>query len=397
VLPLILRQRGVNFAPGEEWSYSSSGFELLKETVARVSGMSFAEFARRRLFEPLGMRSAAYVPDIQHGGPNAVTGYQRTNTGWRPFMRLGANRGGGAIVASAGDLVTWQDALASGRLSRFVTARITETARLNNGRRLRYARALFVDSTPEGTVISHSGGAAGFSTLMARMPESGLSVAVACNFDPVSATDLGEEVANLYLPPVPEAARAAAAARFADSVSGDVSGRAGIYFEERSGAPVQLNVTNGRLGFFNGPRITRVAENRWRMARGALMFRSQDEFELTFTAPDRIETRSMEGVTTRYRRAQPHTHSAAEMQSFHGRFRSDELGAVFEIIAGADRLQLRIEHAPERVVDLTPVERDTWNLRGMFVRFQRDASGRVTGFDFINPVVRHNAFTRLGG
>ena len=397
VLPLILRQRGVNFAAGEEWSYSSSGFELLKETVARVAGMPFAAFARRRLFEPLGMRSAAYVPDIQHGGPNAAVGYQRTNTGWRPFMRLGANRGGGAIVASVGDLVAWQDALASGRLSRFVTDRITEPARLNNGRRLRYARALFVDSTLEGTVISHSGGAAGFSTLMARMPESGLSVAVACNFDPVSASDLGEEVANLYLPPVPEAARAAERARAPERVTGDGGGGGGLYLEGRGGEPLQLNVVNGRLGFFNGPRITRVTENRWRMARGAIMFRSQDEFELNFTAADRFEIRSMEGVTTRYRRAQPHTHSAAELQALAGRYGSEELGAVFEISAGADRLSLRIEHAPQRTVELAPVERDTWNLRGLFVRFQRDASGRVTGLDFSNPVVRHNAFTRLGG
>jgi CubicO group peptidase (beta-lactamase class C family) len=41
---------------------------LAKEIVARLSGMSFAEFARRRLFEPLGMKSSAYVPDILQAG-----------------------------------------------------------------------------------------------------------------------------------------------------------------------------------------------------------------------------------------------------------------------------------------------------------------------------------------
>ena len=41
-LTLILRQRGLNFAPGEEWAYSNSGYVLLKEIVARTSGMSFA-------------------------------------------------------------------------------------------------------------------------------------------------------------------------------------------------------------------------------------------------------------------------------------------------------------------------------------------------------------------
>jgi CubicO group peptidase (beta-lactamase class C family) len=55
VVTLIQRQRGLNFVPGTEWAYSNSGFELAKEIVARVSGMSFAGFARMRLFEPLGM------------------------------------------------------------------------------------------------------------------------------------------------------------------------------------------------------------------------------------------------------------------------------------------------------------------------------------------------------
>jgi hypothetical protein len=35
-------------------------------------------------------------------------------------------------------------------------------------------------------------------------------------------------------------------------------------------------------------------------------------------------------------------------------------------------------------------------LRMMFVRFRRDVSGKVTGFDYGNPVVRNISFTRLG-
>ena len=77
VLPLIQRQRALHFVPGEEWAYSNSGFVLLKEIVARASGMPFAEFARRRLFEPLGMTSSAYVADILHGTGDLALGYQQ--------------------------------------------------------------------------------------------------------------------------------------------------------------------------------------------------------------------------------------------------------------------------------------------------------------------------------
>jgi CubicO group peptidase (beta-lactamase class C family) len=123
---LILRQHGINFIPGEEWSYSNSGYVLLKEIVARVSGMSFADFARQRLFDPLGMKSSAYVEDILEGGGNRAIGYQKDGAGWKRFMRLGNERGGGAVISTTGDLLTWNDALTTGRLGKFVTAKLEE-------------------------------------------------------------------------------------------------------------------------------------------------------------------------------------------------------------------------------------------------------------------------------
>jgi CubicO group peptidase (beta-lactamase class C family) len=394
VVSLIMRQRGLNAVPGEEWSYSSSGFELAKEIVARVSGMSFAEFTRKRLFEPLGMKSTAYVPDILRAGADAALGYQKDGANWKPFMRLGNNRGGGAIVSTIGDMLTWNDALTGGKLGKFVTAKIQEPVTLRNGRKLRYARGLMVDSTPGGLVVSHSGGAAGFSTWMGRVPEHGLSVAVSCNFDPVSATALGGRVADLFLPPVdpnwkrpgPEAASGV-----------DVSGRAGLFFNEGTGEPMRLAAApGGRLAIANGPQVVPVSASSFRPPRADLFFRSQDDFELSFVDPDHFEIKSMEGQATRYRRAQPWTPNAADLQSVDGRYESKELGAVYEIIPGANAITMRIEGAAERSMELTPVGRDTYMLRMMFVRFRRDAGGKVTGFDYGNPVVRNISFTRLG-
>jgi CubicO group peptidase (beta-lactamase class C family) len=397
VVSLIMRQRGLDFAPGEEWSYSSSGFELAKQIVARVSGMSFADFTRTRLFEPLGMKATAYVPDIMQAGPNAAFGYQKEGDGWKPYMRLGNNRGGGAIVSTVGDLVTWTDALASGKLGPFVTAKIKETARLTNGRMLGYARGLRVESTPGGPVVSHSGGAAGFSTWMGNMPEHGLSVAVSCNFDPVSATALASRVANVFLPPVDPEALARARARAPVPAAGvDVAPRAGLYFDERTGEPMRLDVNNGRLMIANGPALVPVSAERFRPPRPDMFFRSNDDFEMTFVSPDRIEIKSMEGQVTRYRRAQPWTPTTADLKAVDGRYESTELGSIFEVVPGTDRLVLRFESAPDKSLELTPVERDTYMLRMMIVRFRRDASGRVTGFVYGNPVVSDIAFTRLG-
>jgi serine-type D-Ala-D-Ala carboxypeptidase len=55
-------------SPGVEMSYSNYGIELLGEIVRRVSGQSLNDFARERLFAPLGMQDTWYsVPhEVNH-------------------------------------------------------------------------------------------------------------------------------------------------------------------------------------------------------------------------------------------------------------------------------------------------------------------------------------------
>lgn len=50
----------LTFAPGTEQRYCNFGVELLGEIVRRISGKNLAEFARERLFNPLGMNDSSY-------------------------------------------------------------------------------------------------------------------------------------------------------------------------------------------------------------------------------------------------------------------------------------------------------------------------------------------------
>src|SRR4029453_15141302 len=50
VLDIVSRQKSLNFTPGDHYSYSNTGYNLAAIIVTRVSGMSFAEFSRQRIF-----------------------------------------------------------------------------------------------------------------------------------------------------------------------------------------------------------------------------------------------------------------------------------------------------------------------------------------------------------
>jgi CubicO group peptidase (beta-lactamase class C family) len=54
-----LAQIPLDFSPGTAWNYSVS-FDVLGYLVEKLSGMSFGEFVRTRLFEPLGMSDTAF-------------------------------------------------------------------------------------------------------------------------------------------------------------------------------------------------------------------------------------------------------------------------------------------------------------------------------------------------
>lgn len=49
-------------APGERFVYSDINYFLLGDIVRRVSGLPLHEFARRHIFEPLGMKDTMFVP-----------------------------------------------------------------------------------------------------------------------------------------------------------------------------------------------------------------------------------------------------------------------------------------------------------------------------------------------
>src|SRR5688572_26354183 len=80
-MTMVLRQRELNFVPGEEWSYSNSGYILLPEIIKRVTGMPFSEFARKRIFEPLGMKSTSHPEDPLYLIKNRAIAYSKDDKG----------------------------------------------------------------------------------------------------------------------------------------------------------------------------------------------------------------------------------------------------------------------------------------------------------------------------
>ncbi|HZM90523.1 MAG TPA: serine hydrolase domain-containing protein [Blastocatellia bacterium] len=396
-MTMILRQRETNFVPGDEWAYSNSNYVLLPEIVTRVSGMPFSEFARKRLFEPLGMKSTTHPEDPLYLIKNRALAYKKEAGAWKMDMYLGNDRGGaGGLFTTAADLVTWNDALSNNRLGAFVTKMLQEPATLNNGRKLNYARGLNIELRPGrgGKLVWHSGGAAGYSALAGYLPEHGLSVAIMCNLDGGARSAYASRVFDLFLPPDTPSANTSATNSVAVAPA-DLSGRAGLFFDEKTGQPLQITVNNNNLAIAGGGPLVALAYDRFRNQRPTLFFMSGAEFELQFLSTKQIEIKTKDGITTQYRRAEGYSPTGDDLRAFTGRYYSDELMAVFEATPGKDSLMVRANDSPRALLEFKPVTRDTFQIGASLLRFNRDKAGKVVGLEYSNPLLRNVKFARL--
>ncbi len=96
VLAVLAKQKRLNFAPGTSYSYSNSGYVLLGEVVKHASGRSLAEFAKERIFEPLGMTDTLVKDDATRVIPLRAAGYEKRKDGaFHTRMGLSSSSGSG--------------------------------------------------------------------------------------------------------------------------------------------------------------------------------------------------------------------------------------------------------------------------------------------------------------
>ncbi|HEX9931564.1 MAG TPA: serine hydrolase domain-containing protein, partial [Allosphingosinicella sp.] len=250
-LDAIFRQRALNHGPGDEYSYTNSGYVLLALIVRRVSGMSLADYTGMRLFIPLGMTATRWRDDFRRIEPGRAIAYQRAEGGggWEQAMPFEELYGPGGLLTTVGDLLIWNEVLASGRLGAAVGERMEEQARLTDGRAIAYARGVSVGSFRGTREVSHSGSTAGYRAWLGRFPAERLSIAVLCNAAQADASGLAYTLAGRLLD---DAAPGPAAAAVD---AGDLSGRAGLYVNQRTGRPLRLELREGRLRVADGPEL----------------------------------------------------------------------------------------------------------------------------------------------
>ncbi len=192
----------LDFETGANYIYSNSGYNLLAFIIESVSGKSYWDFMRERIFIPLGMTKTA-DRDPQFIVRNRATGYE-----WRDNRLVGRDYeltdlfGAGAIVSTVSDLAKWDAALRGDNLLKKETkAEMWKPLTFNDGKTYPYGLGWRFSDIRGHKLIAHSGQTAGFGASVSRYVDDDLTVIALTNLGETGmGTLLAQGIAKKYIP-----------------------------------------------------------------------------------------------------------------------------------------------------------------------------------------------------
>lgn len=279
---LTTRMRELNFEPGTEYLYSNTGYMLLADVVARVSGVSFADFMAENVFGPLGMDHTTIMARRGQVIPGAAESYGPMDGGGfeRVFDNSGI-QGAGGVYTTVGDLAKWVTNYRTGEVGG--TAAIEQMKQhgvLASGDTLPYSFGINVGEYRGLEMIAHTGSSAGYRASVMYFPEIDAGVIRQSNRSDFDAS-IPRKVAELFFGDRMEPAPVA-------DGDDDENGEGANGDDEPGWSP-----TSQELRAFAGRYFSPELETVYTLAvEGDSLVarhRRHDDFELTAREPDVFE------------------------------------------------------------------------------------------------------------
>jgi len=387
ILALITKQRALNFPTGAEYLYSNTGYALAAVIVSRVAKESFAEFSRKQIFEPLGMRHTEWRDDYRKIVSDRATAYDRERTGWMQDMPFTNVHGNGGLLTTVSDLLVWNAALTAGTVpgGAALVGELETPGRLNDGSEISYALGLSVSRYRGLREVSHGGATAGYRTYLARWPERDLSVAILCNDATTNPAENAHRLARRLLElPEEEPSPGAPVAIAADQIDRLV----GSYRDPAGDQVIRFGKRDGMLAVQAGPASVPLVHlgnlEFWNERIGRVRFEAQD---------DGYRVIRFANAWRRYLPMPPMPRDSVPLAPYLGRYRSPELDVVFEVEDRDGRMVLK--HPMMGPMTVVPLYPDGFGTNGRSFRFRRDRRGRVTGFELFAGRILGVEFDRL--
>ena len=172
-----IKGRPLDFAPGEKWAYSNTGYILLGRIIEVVSHQSYHDYIQAQMLDRVGMTETKTGADEAHLSGMAV-GYRHVGVKMERAPTISESFGwaAGDIVSTIADLNKWNQALQSGSVVTAADYALMATSVKTRQGDAGYGLGLFVDEVEGQPRVGHTGGSFGFTTANEYFPKQRVQV-----------------------------------------------------------------------------------------------------------------------------------------------------------------------------------------------------------------------------
>ncbi len=199
---VIFQDDPLEHKPGDKWSYTSYGYNLLSAAIEQASGKTFLDYMTEDVFLPLGMKQT--VPDhIDEIIMNRGRYYLRQDNTY--FNEQEVNNSykwaGGGFLSTTDDLVRFGFAhLDSKYLTKSTIDLLWTSQQTATGELTGYGIGWRIVTTEDGqTWIGHGGGSVGGSTQFWLLKKHGLVIAMVSNMTELDYSDVLLKLGKLFI------------------------------------------------------------------------------------------------------------------------------------------------------------------------------------------------------
>jgi hypothetical protein len=383
-LAVICRQKRLNYPPGEEYSYTNTGYFLLGLIGERVSGLTLNQFAQENIFRPLGMKNTLFQDDHTQIIKNRASGYSPKGDGFRLDLSNWDEVGDGNVYTTVEDLYLWDQAFYNFPLGRELMDSLHTQGTLNNGQKIDYAFGLVVSNYRGLRTVSHRGAWAGYRANLLRFPDQKFSVVCLSNLSTFDPAAISSKIADIYLADYfKEGAPQARPQEIKPFPLPEklLLEKSGNYKEAKFGMWLNISIEKEKLKARLGRQeflLTPVSETTFQAiindSSVTLIFSKDEKGRL------RAEVSRREGEKLVFAKAAPlPSLSVAALKEYEGFYQSEELlGAVYQVVLDKDKLRIKFRNPPEEL--LQPMAPDEFTAGGLNFTFLRGKNKKITGF-----------------
>lgn len=204
VVRLLTQQEQLRFSPGSQFEYSNSNYVMLATIIERITGLSLRDYLKQYIFEVIGMENTTVFNEEQPIVPNRAYGYDKSGEHFKCCYVDTFATGTTNVFSSLLDLKKWDDALYGTHLLKEETKNALFNPGLDSSGNPftefwgGYSYGWMIQERCGARTIWHTGGDAGFRSIIVRFYEQEFSVILLCNSTSLEWQDTYAFIEALY-------------------------------------------------------------------------------------------------------------------------------------------------------------------------------------------------------